>query len=508
MASPEEVITSLPDTLPDDFGGWDSEGSDKDLPTYSWDREAPPAAAPEYSWEVQTPAAVEPVKTNEWEEWEAAHSGRKTAKPSGQSVERRAILSPAIDELHVSESAPSAPASVEHQKEFTDRDNEAPAAAKQVDSDEWAVWAAAHSSRKTPKPLGQSAERKAMLSPVVEKPRVSDSATSSRVLVKPQESTRGLAGESTSSSSRSVEASHTAHAVPAASGRPNFAMADEALFQMFSSAKFEAEGGRTPANKKKKWMIVGAVGVCSILLLLLLMIPLFRHGTKSAERQSVQPLLVADNTQMQPDRSKPRPGEPLTQDKASATATPTTQQATDNPQASEQDASNSAQTPTETQTQMMNDQLSAPTKIPQGIKTQVAENEPAATSFGVAGAVGLGGSGANASIFNGHAQTVVRAAPVKPIAISSGVAVGMLIRKTPPIYPPIAKTARVSGTVELQATISKMGTIEDLRAVSGPVMLRQAAVDAVRTWRYQPYKLNNEPTEVETTVNVVFSLGG
>ena len=64
------------------------------------------------------------------------------------------------------------------------------------------------------------------------------------------------------------------------------------------------------------------------------------------------------------------------------------------------------------------------------------------------------------------------------------------------------------GTVVLQATISKTGTIEDLHVVSGPAMLQQAAMDAVRTWRYRPYLLNNEPVEVETTVNVIFTLGG
>ncbi len=83
----------------------------------------------------------------------------------------------------------------------------------------------------------------------------------------------------------------------------------------------------------------------------------------------------------------------------------------------------------------------------------------------------------------------------------------MLILKTPPVYPPIAKAARVSGTVELHATISKNGAIKDLHVVSGPPMLQQAAVDAVRSWRYMPYKLSNEPVEVETTIDVVFSLG-
>ena len=84
----------------------------------------------------------------------------------------------------------------------------------------------------------------------------------------------------------------------------------------------------------------------------------------------------------------------------------------------------------------------------------------------------------------------------------------MLIQKTPPVYPPIAKAARVSGTVQLQATISKSGTIKDLHVLTGPVMLRQSAIDAVRDWRFKPYRLNNQPTEVETTINVIFSLGG
>ena len=151
---------------------------------------------------------------------------------------------------------------------------------------------------------------------------------------------------------------------------------------------------------------------------------------------------------------------------------------------------------------MMTGQLSAPTTIPK----QVADNEPPPASFGTSGADGLGGSGANGSLFKGHTQPVTKA--FKPIVISSGVATGMLIRKTEPVYPAIAKAARVSGTVVLHAMISKTGTITDLQVVNGPAMLRSAALDAVRTWRYKPYQLNNEPTEVETTVNVIFTLAG
>jgi protein TonB len=123
---------------------------------------------------------------------------------------------------------------------------------------------------------------------------------------------------------------------------------------------------------------------------------------------------------------------------------------------------------------------------------------------------GLGGSsgGVIGGIFSGQSGPKVKAEAPKKVNISGGVAQGMLLQKTIPMYPPIAKAARVQGTVVLQATISKTGTIEGLHVISGPAMLQQAAMDAVRSWRYRPYLLNNEPVEVETTVNVVFTLGG
>jgi protein TonB len=160
------------------------------------------------------------------------------------------------------------------------------------------------------------------------------------------------------------------------------------------------------------------------------------------------------------------------------------------------------------QSEMMNNQLTAPTRIPHDIK-MVAEKEAPAASFGVQGS-DFGGSsnGVMGSIFGGSAAPQVKAAVPKKINISSGVASGMLLQKTQPVYPPIAKAARVQGTVVLQAKISKTGSIEDLHVVSGPAMLQQAALDAVRSWRYRPYLLNNEPVEVETTVNVIFTLGG
>jgi protein TonB len=159
---------------------------------------------------------------------------------------------------------------------------------------------------------------------------------------------------------------------------------------------------------------------------------------------------------------------------------------------------------------MMNNQLTAPTKIPHDIKIVNAKEAPPSQSFGVAGMEGLGGSagGVPGGLFAGNPGPQVKAAPPKKVNISGGVAQGMLLNKTQPTYPPIAKAARVSGTVVLRATISKSGTIENLQVVSGPAMLQSAATDAVRSWRYRPYLLNGDPVEVETTVNVVFTLGG
>ena len=75
------------------------------------------------------------------------------------------------------------------------------------------------------------------------------------------------------------------------------------------------------------------------------------------------------------------------------------------------------------------------------------------------------------------------------------------------MYPALAKTAHVSGTVVLHAIIAKDGSIQELQFVSGPPLLMKAAMDAVREWRYRPTLLNGEPVEVDTTIDVVFTLG-
>ena len=85
---------------------------------------------------------------------------------------------------------------------------------------------------------------------------------------------------------------------------------------------------------------------------------------------------------------------------------------------------------------------------------------------------------------------------------------GNLIYRVQPIYPPLARAARIQGPVHLRAIISRTGTIENLQALEGHPMLVGAAIDAVRQWRYRPYILNDEAVEVETQITVNFSLSG
>lgn len=148
----------------------------------------------------------------------------------------------------------------------------------------------------------------------------------------------------------------------------------------------------------------------------------------------------------------------------------------------------------------------APTVIPK--KIEVVKD--AAPDVGAIGGVGVpGGTGGPLG------GIVASAAPPPPkpvtpqrIRVGGNVQAASLLRQVQPVYPQIARTAHISGTVLLHAVIAKDGTIQELTYVSGPALLMRSAMDAVREWRYKPTLLNGEPVEVDTTIQVVFSLGG
>ena len=137
-----------------------------------------------------------------------------------------------------------------------------------------------------------------------------------------------------------------------------------------------------------------------------------------------------------------------------------------------------------------------------------SDSVPAAPDFSSIGTgPGRGpGDGVPHSIGDGIPAVIpARPAVVKPLLVSH-LAEANLLHKVQPSYPTLARQARVQGTVELRAIISKAGTIEHLVVVRGHPMLAPAAIDAVRQWRYRPYLLNNEPIEVETEITVNFVL--
>lgn len=160
------------------------------------------------------------------------------------------------------------------------------------------------------------------------------------------------------------------------------------------------------------------------------------------------------------------------------------------------------------------DPLTAPSRVPTQTSIVHDDAPPPAVQADVAGL------GARVNGILGPAGSPGFAAPV-PVAVvappphaagvahvSSGVIAGNKLAGSSPVYPAIAKAAHVSGTVVLHAVISRAGTIQSLGVVSGPEMLRSSAVSAVQDWRYRPYLLNGEPTEVDTTITVNFSFGG
>jgi protein TonB len=167
------------------------------------------------------------------------------------------------------------------------------------------------------------------------------------------------------------------------------------------------------------------------------------------------------------------------------------------------------------QTDIVNGQLRTPTKIPEKVQ-MIKEDEappPVMSAAGVVGGVpgGVpGGSmgGVIGGIISSTPVAVPKVATPQRVRVSQGVTQGLLIRKIQPAYPPLARQARIQGTVLLQAEISKEGTIENLRLISGHPMLAPAAIEAVKQWRYKPYILNGEPVEVETQITVNFTLSG
>ena len=97
-------------------------------------------------------------------------------------------------------------------------------------------------------------------------------------------------------------------------------------------------------------------------------------------------------------------------------------------------------------------------------------------------------------------------APAKPVRIGGEISAPRLIHRVDPEYPPIAVSAMIEGMVILEATVDSTGAVRDTRVLRSHGVLDEAAIDAVREWRYEPLLLNGKPTPFVLSVTVSFSL--
>jgi protein TonB len=156
-----------------------------------------------------------------------------------------------------------------------------------------------------------------------------------------------------------------------------------------------------------------------------------------------------------------------------------------------------------------------PTEIPKEIARIVESAPPPST----AGVVGGTRSGVLSGVLGGVLRAQEEAAPPPPpppppplpppppqrVRVGGNVIAANLVSQVKPVYPPLAKQARIQGVVVLEAEISKEGTIDNLKVITGHPLLIQAAIDAVKQWRYKPTLLNGEPVPVVTTITVNFA---
>ena len=165
--------------------------------------------------------------------------------------------------------------------------------------------------------------------------------------------------------------------------------------------------------------------------------------------------------------------------------------------------------------------LMAPKVIPKEI-AMIKEDElpPVTGNVGVVGGIPGGVPGGTpGGVIGGIISSVPQAAPPPPpvvaapkpvapqrIRVGGNVQQAKLLNQPKPVYPPLAKQARIQGTVRFNAIIGRDGAIANLQVVSGHPLLVPSALEAVRQWKYQPTLLNGEPVEVVTQIDVNFTL--
>lgn len=250
-----------------------------------------------------------------------------------------------------------------------------------------------------------------------------------------------------------------------------------------------------PQKKSRKGIIIGAIGATVVLsgvgTFLLLKrsptkVPTVAHVTLPAPALAPTPSIAAGE--------KPAPGKPVTSDAPASTQSDNAESAPQQPQKLTVD------------TATMQNQLNAPSRISSDLKKPAQPDAPPAGGFTASG-LDSGNTLGATRLFADKSGPRVRPDIPSRVEISTAQAMEMLTRKTDPVFPSIAKSARVSGTVKVQILVGKDGTVQSLHVVDGPRLLQSAATDAVKSWRFRPYTISNQTVEMQTTVNILFKLG-
>jgi TonB family protein len=272
---------------------------------------------------------------------------------------------------------------------------------------------------------------------------------------------------------------------------------------IFRSATFQSEPSEASERQGAKWVKWMLIAAGPLVLGLVLLIVITRSSVQNvatAAKAAPLPVTVSAPAPPPPDPSandrlivnatgKPDAGAPVNRAQSAGVTSQVRADA----------SSTESEEPKDVSPDAMAAQLVAPTRIAGQIKSKPpADEPPPAVPTGVSLEDNNSVSGA---LFGSGSKTKI--AP-RVVPISSGMASGMLIHRTTPVYPKYAQDAHITGTVVMKATITKQGTIEGIQVLSGPKILAPAAIDAVKTWQYRPYLLNGQPVAVETDIKVVF----
>jgi protein TonB len=113
-------------------------------------------------------------------------------------------------------------------------------------------------------------------------------------------------------------------------------------------------------------------------------------------------------------------------------------------------------------------------------------------------------------VLSGATRVEVPAPPVaagnSPARAGGQLQMPRAISSPDPLYPAVARAQNVDGIVSMDALVDAAGNVAEVKVISGPILLRQAAIDALRKWKYQPARLDGQPTAVHTNVNIRFTL--